>query len=876
MKKVLGAGNKKSKIAIFGLAPHPNGAGKTGVPLTSITNKRLFEPELERIGLKREDIYISNVIKKPLDDPDIDDVDLLGLGREIHKLKAKIIVGLGKTTCRAICDCFKRKKVKFEENTLVYLDSKHLLLQVYHPSYHARKGTKLSLEHLRWILKEQWVMVYPKLCTLYLKFRNKKKELLEIKLLGFYVFEHYRDPDGEAKSIFGDRYRRQKRVSFDPEQFIVHQRVLQLKYENSKIGYLDVETMYPSQPDVCSIITVLYKKTFYVFARGRKPKKSTYNGYKVIIKPIQKYRMFMEKMNFDILAGWNVNFDRDKVQIHMRRKFNMQSCYFYDMMHFYKKIVRESRVCYKLKYIASYELGTTKDDIDTSKADEEYRRDPERMIKYNIKDVLLLKLLNDKLTLIEFAGAIAEYGNVNLRKVEWNSRIIEAMFIRQTDLYIPRRQFGNEEEMDSYHFRKKFISTESKFGGGFVMIPKPGIYENICVFDMKALYPSIMQTLNMSPETLRVRRKSHHILAPSDPDNRNDLTIEDIEKYKIKFYEDVHYTTKTPGILATLAKKTTGERERLRSQMSGYVKTKKNRSLYMKQYAVKVLANSFFGVMGFEHFFLYDKRIAQGICAMGRTIIKFLSKKAMKLGYQTIYTDTDSNFIKIDDVKEIPKVEKMLNKKLKKLGKICNTPCNALETKFEKRYTRFLIVKKKKYAGIIEGKEGDPEVKGFECKRSDHSKYSKEIQKNMIFDILKTGKIKTKYPTHPNELKAIPLRDLAVPKKLTKDLDDYSRKSPPIHVRAARKSGIELNKHDTVWYLNLYGGDVVAINNMNDEEIDAHKNKVDYYYMFNKTVIPKLNLILNLMDIHIEDVKINNFKSVVGNKLLQDFLEFST
>ena len=63
--KVNGVGSFDSKIAVFGEAAHPAGAGTTGIPLTSKTSGRAFTAALEACGLKREDIYISNVIKEP-------------------------------------------------------------------------------------------------------------------------------------------------------------------------------------------------------------------------------------------------------------------------------------------------------------------------------------------------------------------------------------------------------------------------------------------------------------------------------------------------------------------------------------------------------------------------------------------------------------------------------------------------------------------------------------------------------------------------------------------------------------------------------------------------------------------------------------------
>ena len=256
---------------------------------------------------------------------------------------------------------------------------------------------------------------------------------------------------------------------------------------------------------------------------------------------------------------------------------------------------------------------------------------------------------------------------------------------------------------------------------------------------------------------------------------------------------------------------------------------------------LKVLTNSIYGVLGYNKFGLYDPRLAKSITQTGRYLTKKLIAIASRYG-EVIYGDTDSVFVKTKTPEEL---ESKMNEELKGLSGDLNCKENFFQVKFEKRYKRFLIVSKKKYAGQREDEE--IEIKGFECIRSDHSEYSRRLQRELICWLVRFGKEKMNFcfPKSGADIQHVPLTNLAVPKKLDKELNAY--KTLPIHIRAAKNSGKNIIRGDTILFLNLKKGDVIALNDMEDLEIERLKDKVDYDYIFENTIKHKIEGILGVL-----------------------------
>ncbi len=102
-KPVLGEGNLEAKVMFVGEAPGESEA-KEGRPFCGKAGKVLDEL-LESIGFKREEVYITNVVKdRPPDnrDPFEDEIELYSpfLDKEIEIISPQILVALGRFSAK--------------------------------------------------------------------------------------------------------------------------------------------------------------------------------------------------------------------------------------------------------------------------------------------------------------------------------------------------------------------------------------------------------------------------------------------------------------------------------------------------------------------------------------------------------------------------------------------------------------------------------------------------------------------------------------------------------------------------------------------------------------------------------------------------------
>jgi DNA polymerase elongation subunit (family B) len=151
--------------------------------------------------------------------------------------------------------------------------------------------------------------------------------------------------------------------------------------------------------------------------------------------------------------------------------------------------------------------------------------------------------------------------------------------------------------------------------------------------------------------------------------------------------------------------------------------------------------------------------------------------------------NTDSNFVLIpgttieEIIEKAKAVEKKLNESYAEFAKReLNADVSYFSTKFEKLYKRYYQGgKKKRYAGNLVWKEGQTvdkiDIVGFEFKRSDSSKVTKNVQQTLITMILRGEKFEDiqKYMRDiVKNYKNLPLDDIGIPGGLGKSLNDYA------------------------------------------------------------------------------------------------------
>lgn len=134
---VFGVGNKKADLLIIGEAPGAN-EDKQGEPFVGRAG-RLLNSMIEAIGLKREDIYIANVVKsRPPDnrDPTLEEVAacLPYLHRQVALIQPKVMLLLGRIAAHHLLDT-NLPMGQLRGHEFYFGEKKIPLVVTYHPAY---------------------------------------------------------------------------------------------------------------------------------------------------------------------------------------------------------------------------------------------------------------------------------------------------------------------------------------------------------------------------------------------------------------------------------------------------------------------------------------------------------------------------------------------------------------------------------------------------------------------------------------------------------------------------------------------------------------------------------------------------------------------
>ncbi|VVC04234.1 DNA polymerase [Candidatus Bilamarchaeum dharawalense] len=319
--------------------------------------------------------------------------------------------------------------------------------------------------------------------------------------------------------------------------------------------------------------------------------------------------------------------------------------------------------------------------------------------------------------------------------------------------------------------------------GAFVKLPEPGIYENVAVLDFRGLYPSIIVSYNIDPGTLMESNVDDCFESPTGAKFSKKQT--GLIPFVLDYLIDMRMVLKKT--IKTLDK---GSDEHVR--------------ISARSQALKILANSFYGYMGYARSRWYSRQCAESVTAWGRKHIMETIEKAEGAGFQVLYADTDSVFIIYKNKEDV----------LKFMGDVNTALPSKMELELEGFYPRGVFVSKKgseekgakkKYALL--GEDGRIKIRGFELVRRDWSKIAKDTQLKVLEAILKEGskekavKIIREVVTRLNEGK-VPLEMLAISTQLNKSPGSYEVASPELSAaKKLLKAGINAEKGTMISYV---------------------------------------------------------------------------
>ena len=169
-----------------------------------------------------------------------------------------------------------------------------------------------------------------------------------------------------------------------------------------------------------------------------------------------------------------------------------------DYMELYKKFIGKDQPSFSLGYIGQEEVEIGKTVFKGSLV-QLYKQDLNRYVEYNLNDVKIVVALDKKLDFIHLARSVCHKGHVPYEWYMYSSRWIDGAlltYLHRNKLIAPNRPEGGRE---TYETMKE--EGAEGFEGAYVKDPVPGLYDWVYSSDVTSLYPSVIMSLNISPET---------------------------------------------------------------------------------------------------------------------------------------------------------------------------------------------------------------------------------------------------------------------------------------------------------------------------------------------------------------------------------------
>jgi len=554
-----------------------------------------------------------------------------------------------------------------------------------------------------------------------------------------------------------------------------------------------------------------------------------------------------------------------------------------DYIELYKKFTFVNRESYKLDHIAEVELGEKKIDYsEYGNLNRLYMQNWDLFIEYNFHDVKLVDGLVDKLKLIELCATIAYITKTNIEDSfspikSWEAHIYNRLI--KDKIVFPLK----DEKIDDKEKR-----------GGRVKIPKIGFSDWVVTSDATSLYPSIIMSLNMSPDVYKGKINV----------NTDDILYKKLRTNNIEHSIAANgcmFDNKREGFLTTLISEGFSLRKKYKDKMIDlkihHGDEDKIKEYDIFQHAIKIFLNSAYGIFGNDYFRFASADFAEAITVTGQVLIQvgeiavnnYLNEYFNTVDKDYIvFSDTDSVAIELNDVfkkfdvKEDEKVDfiidfyskhidPVLENAFDDFSKYCNYYKNKISFKREKVAENVVITAKKRYGMLVWDSEGErfetPELiyKGLEIVRSNTPNVVKQplrdclrliLQKdeNALHEFVKN--FKKEYYSFEPEIIAIASGVSDLEKYLTPT--GYGKKTP-IYTKAAiiynnllerleiandyekiRSGG----KVKFVWLKkpNKIREEVVGFDEKIPKEFGVHNN-IDYLSMYKKTFLKPLESI---------------------------------
>lgn len=446
-----------------------------------------------------------------------------------------------------------------------------------------------------------------------------------------------------------------------------------------------------------------------------------------------------------------------------------------------------------------------------------YAHDLDAFVQYAATDARLVLEILGSLNLVDLAVARSRLTGMTPDRVAASIASFDFLYLsalRERKVVAPSVRSADAS-----------VSTAAQ-SGGHVLEPAIGRHANVWVFDFKSLYPSIIRTLNIDPLGYREQCAGGPGL--------------------IKAVSGACFS-REPAILPRLLDTLFPRREAARQSGDA-----------VASQAIKILMNSFYGVLGTPACRFYNPAIANAITGQGKHFLLWAKQWFEERSYRVLYGDTDSLFVSSGSPPGVDSVQLRITgaslaaQVSADVGEYVRSRWSVgccLELEFEKLYSELFLPAvrsgtggaRKRYAGRLDG--GEVEFVGMEVVRRDWTDLARNVQRELYARLFRDEPVDRYLADIVSRVRAGELdKDLVYHKGLRKLLEKYTASTPP-HVAAARKSRNPPGR--IISYVITVDG---------PESVDNIEHDIDREHYVNKQIRPVAEPVLGALGLEFDRV----------------------
>lgn len=327
-----------------------------------------------------------------------------------------------------------------------------------------------------------------------------------------------------------------------------------------------------------------------------------------------------------------------------------------------------------------------------------FREDKEALARYNLDDAILVTDIFEKSGVLKLMTSRSLITGLPPDQIHRSVATFEHFFLPR----LHRKGYVAPNRSD--------VRAGAPAPGAMVFSGGFGLFEEVAALDFKSLYPSLIQTFHIDPYSL-LRAAENPLATPVD----------------ISFSASEHIL---PDYIGRLMRRRAVARDIKDDALA---------------YAIKILMNSMYGIMGAAGCRFYNVKLPTAITGIGRWVLESTANRLRDWDYKVLYGDTDSVFVQLKENERIDADASGRNLALRvneyfheTIQSNFGVP-SFLELEFEKRYVKLFLpamrtsggeAAVKRYAGLLP--DGSLDIKGMEFVRSDSTPLARDFQYELL------------------------------------------------------------------------------------------------------------------------------------------------